>query len=45
VQNETSNFQMSAAMAGIVVMAVAALLLTRLIGVVEKRVISWSQAR
>jgi ABC-type nitrate/sulfonate/bicarbonate transport system permease component len=45
VQNETSNFQMSAAMAGIVVMAVAALLLTRMIGVVEKRVISWSQAR
>ncbi|MGH3246957.1 MAG: ABC transporter permease [Trebonia sp.] len=45
VQSETSNFQMSAAMAGIVVMAVAALLLTRLIGVVEKRVISWSQAR
>jgi ABC-type nitrate/sulfonate/bicarbonate transport system permease component len=45
VQNETSNFQMSAAMAGIVVMAVAALLLTRLIGAVEKRVISWSQAR
>jgi ABC-type nitrate/sulfonate/bicarbonate transport system permease component len=44
VQNETSNFQMSAAMAGIVVMAVAALLLTRLIGVIEKRVISWSQA-
>jgi ABC-type nitrate/sulfonate/bicarbonate transport system permease component len=45
VQNETSNFQMASAMAGIVVMAVAALLLTRLIGVVEKRVISWSQAR
>jgi ABC-type nitrate/sulfonate/bicarbonate transport system permease component len=45
VQNETSNFQMSAAMAGIVVMAIAALLLTRLIGAVEKRVISWSQAR
>jgi ABC-type nitrate/sulfonate/bicarbonate transport system permease component len=45
VQSETSNFQMSAAMAGIVVMAVAALLLTRLIGAVEKRVISWSQAR
>jgi ABC-type nitrate/sulfonate/bicarbonate transport system permease component len=45
VQSETSNFQMSAAMAGIVVMAVAALLLTRLIGAVEKRVMSWSQAR
>jgi ABC-type nitrate/sulfonate/bicarbonate transport system permease component len=45
VQNETSSFQMSAAMAGIAVMAVAALVLTRLIGVVEKRVISWSQAR
>jgi hypothetical protein len=36
---------MSAAMAGIVVMAVAALLLTRLIGMVEKRVISWSRVR
>jgi ABC-type nitrate/sulfonate/bicarbonate transport system permease component len=45
VQNETSNFQMASAMAGIVVMAVAALLLTRLIGAVEKRAISWSQAR
>jgi ABC-type nitrate/sulfonate/bicarbonate transport system permease component len=45
VQNETSNFQMSAAMAGITVMAIAALLLTRLIGLVEKRVISWSQVR
>lgn len=45
VQSETSNFQMSAAMAGIVVMAAAALLLTRLIGLVEKRVISWSQSR
>jgi ABC-type nitrate/sulfonate/bicarbonate transport system permease component len=45
VQTQTSNFQMSAAMAGIAVMAVAALLLTRLIGLVEKRVISWSQAQ
>jgi ABC-type nitrate/sulfonate/bicarbonate transport system permease component len=45
VQTETANFQMSAAMAGIVVMAVAALLLTRLIGMVEKRVIAWSQVR
>jgi len=44
VQNETSNFQMSAAMAGIVVMAVAALLLTWLIGTAEKRVISWSRS-
>jgi len=44
VQNETSNFQMSAAMAGIVVMAVVALLLTWLIGAAEKRVISWSQS-
>jgi ABC-type nitrate/sulfonate/bicarbonate transport system permease component len=34
---------MSAAMAGIVVMAVAALLLAWLIGAIEKRVISWSQ--
>jgi ABC-type nitrate/sulfonate/bicarbonate transport system permease component len=45
VQTQTSNFQMSAAMAGIVVMAVAALLLTRAIGLIEKRVISWSQSR
>ncbi len=45
VQNATSNFEMSTAMAGIVVMAVAALLLTRLIGAVERRVISWSQAQ
>lgn len=43
VQNEASSFQMSAAMAGIVVMAVAALLLAGLIGAIEKRVISWSQ--
>jgi NitT/TauT family transport system permease protein len=43
VQNEASSFQMSAAMAGIVVMAVAALLLAALIGAIEKRVISWSQ--
>ena len=43
VQNEASSFQMSAAMAGIVVMAVAALLLAWLIGAIEKRVISWSQ--
>jgi ABC-type nitrate/sulfonate/bicarbonate transport system permease component len=43
VQNEASSFQMSAAMAGIVVMAVAALLLAWLIGVIEKRVIAWSQ--
>jgi ABC-type nitrate/sulfonate/bicarbonate transport system permease component len=35
---------MSAAMAGIVVVAIAALLLTWLIGVLEKRVISWSQS-
>jgi ABC-type nitrate/sulfonate/bicarbonate transport system permease component len=44
VQNETSDFQMSAAMAGIVIMAVAALLTTGLIGALEKRVISWSQS-
>ncbi|HUN38251.1 MAG TPA: ABC transporter permease [Trebonia sp.] len=44
VQSETSDFQMSAAMAGIVVMAVAALILTWLIGAAEKRVISWSQS-
>jgi ABC-type nitrate/sulfonate/bicarbonate transport system permease component len=43
VQNEASSFQMSAAMAGIVVMAVAALLLAGLIGAIEKRVISWSR--
>lgn len=43
VQNEASSFQMSAAMAGIAVMAVAALLLSWLIGACEKRVISWSR--
>lgn len=43
VQNAASSFQMSAAMAGIVVMAVAALLLAWLIGAIEKRVIAWSQ--
>lgn len=45
VQNATSNFQMSTAMAGIVVVAIAALALTRLVGAVERRVISWSQAQ
>ena len=45
VQNATSNFQMSTAMSGIVVMAVAALVLTRMIGAIERRVISWSQAQ
>lgn len=45
VQNETSNFQMSSAMAGIAVMAAAALILTRVIGAIERRVISWSQAQ
>ena len=45
VQNATSNFQMSAAMAGIVVVAIAALALTRLIGAAERRIISWSQAQ
>jgi ABC-type nitrate/sulfonate/bicarbonate transport system permease component len=45
VQNATSNFEMSTAMAGITVMAIAALLLTRMVGIVEKRVLSWSQAQ
>lgn len=45
VQNATANFQMSTAMAGIVVMAVAALVLTRVIGAIERRVLSWSQAQ
>lgn len=45
VQNATSNFEMSTAMAGITLMAIAALLLTRLIGMVESRVISWSQSQ
>jgi len=44
VQNETSDFQMSAAMAGIAIMAVAALVTTGLIGAFEKRVISWSRS-
>lgn len=45
VQNATSNFDMSTAMAGIVLMAVAALTLTRLIGILEKRTTSWSQSQ
>jgi ABC-type nitrate/sulfonate/bicarbonate transport system permease component len=45
VQNATSNFDMSTAMAGIVIMAVAALVLTRLIGILEKRTTSWSQSQ
>lgn len=44
VQNATSNFEMSTAMAGITVMAVAALILVRLIGMVEKRTLAWSHS-
>jgi ABC-type nitrate/sulfonate/bicarbonate transport system permease component len=45
VQNATSTFQMSTAMAAIVIMAVAALLLTGLIGFIEKRTTSWSKSQ
>lgn len=45
VQNAASNFDMGAAMAGIVVMAAGALGINRLIGGVERRVVSWSQAQ
>lgn len=42
VQTATSNFDMTEAMAGIVIMAVAALLLTRLVGYLEHRLTHWS---
>lgn len=45
VQNAASQFDMSTAMAGIVVMAAAALGLSRLIGAIEHRVMSWSHAQ
>jgi ABC-type nitrate/sulfonate/bicarbonate transport system permease component len=44
VQNATANFEMSTAMAGITVMSVAALVLVRLIGMVEKRTLAWSHS-
>jgi ABC-type nitrate/sulfonate/bicarbonate transport system permease component len=45
VQNATSNFQMSIAMAAIAIMAVAAVILTSLIGLLEKRTTSWSNSQ
>ena len=43
VQTATSNFDMDSAMAGIFIMAVAAVVLTRLIGRIEHRFTHWSQ--
>ncbi len=43
VQTATSNFDMDSAMAGIFIMAVAAVVLTRLIGRLERRFTHWSQ--
>ncbi|TAN20971.1 MAG: ABC transporter permease [Actinomycetota bacterium] len=43
VQTATSNFDMDSAMAGIFIMAVAAVVLTRLIGRLEHRYTHWSQ--
>jgi ABC-type nitrate/sulfonate/bicarbonate transport system permease component len=43
VQVATSNFDMDTAMAGIFIMAVAAVVLTRLIGRLERRYTHWSQ--
>jgi ABC-type nitrate/sulfonate/bicarbonate transport system permease component len=42
VQTATANFDMTQAMAGIVIMAVAALILTRAIGYLERRLTHWS---
>jgi ABC-type nitrate/sulfonate/bicarbonate transport system permease component len=42
VQNATANFNMTEAMSGIVIMAVAALILTRVIGYLERRLTHWS---
>lgn len=43
VQTATSNFDMNEAMAGILIMAVVAVVLTRLIGRLERRYTHWSQ--
>ncbi len=43
VQTATSNFDMDSAMAGIFIMAVAAVVLTRLIGRMERNFTHWSQ--
>ncbi|GAA5180929.1 ABC transporter permease [Rugosimonospora acidiphila] len=42
VQTATANFDMTGAMAGIVIMAVVALILTRAIGYLERRLTHWS---
>jgi ABC-type nitrate/sulfonate/bicarbonate transport system permease component len=42
VQNATATFNMTEAMSGIVIMAVAALILTRAIGYLERRLTHWS---
>src|SRR6201999_2513015 len=45
VQNSTSNFEMDAAFAGIVLMAVAALILNWGVGLVERRFTHWAGAQ
>jgi ABC-type nitrate/sulfonate/bicarbonate transport system permease component len=44
VQTASSNFDMDTAMAGITIMAVAAVVLTRAIGLLEKHFTYWSQS-
>ena len=43
VQQSTTNFDMNSAMSGIVIVAVAAIVLTRLVGVAERRYTHWAQ--
>lgn len=43
VQQSSTNFDMNSAMSGIVIVAVAAVALTRLVGVVERRYTHWAQ--
>lgn len=45
VQTATANFDMTQAMAGIVIMAVVALILTRAVGYLERRLTHWSGSR
>ncbi len=43
VQQSTTNFDMNSAMSGIVIVAAAAILLTRLVGMAERRYTHWAQ--
>lgn len=45
VQNQTSNFDMDSAMAGIVILAVVALLLNWAVRVIERRFVHWAGAQ